>query len=56
MLTPEEHQKFTNAWRALIPYGEGTREATREQIIQAAKQIYKEFPELLKAALKTIEE
>ncbi|MGI5093221.1 hypothetical protein [Treponema socranskii] len=56
VLTPEEHQKFTNAWRALIPYGEGTREATRGQIIQAAKQIYKEFPELLKAALKTIEE
>ena len=53
-LTPEEHQAFTNAWRALIPYGDGTKNVNTEQILEAAKQIYKEFPELLKAALEQL--
>ena len=53
-LTREEHQQFTNAWRALIPYGEGTANATPEQIIEAAKEIYKDYPELLKGALENL--
>ncbi|WP_191018208.1 hypothetical protein [Treponema zioleckii] len=56
VLTPEEHRKFTNAWRALIPYGEGTQSATKPQILEAAKQIYKEFPKLLEAARETLGE
>ena len=56
VLTPEEHQKFTNAWRALIPYGEGTQSATKVLLIEAVKQIYKEFPDLLKVALETLGE
>ena len=48
-LTKAEHQVFTNAWRQLIPYGQGTRNATPQQITNAAKRIYKDFPEILKA-------
>jgi RHS repeat-associated protein len=48
-LTQTEHQAFTNAWRNAIPYGEGTINATREQVMNAAKQIYKEYPEILNA-------
>ena len=48
-LTPAEHQIFTNAWRQLIPYGSGTANATREQIMNAARIIYKDYPDILKA-------
>jgi RHS repeat-associated protein len=48
-LTQTEHQVFTNAWRNAIPYGEGTINATREQVMNAAKQIYKDYPEILNA-------
>jgi len=48
-LTQGEHQIFTNAWRALIPYGEGTQAATVESVLQAAQQIYADFPSLLQA-------
>ncbi|UTY59245.1 RHS repeat-associated core domain-containing protein [Massilia sp. erpn] len=48
-LTEAEHQAFTNAWRKLIPYGEGTANATKDQVESAAKQIYKNYPEILKA-------
>lgn len=44
-----EHQVFTNAWRKAIPYGEGTANATLEQVNNAARQIYKNYPEILKA-------
>jgi hypothetical protein len=47
-LTEAEHQAFTNAWRKLIPYGEGTVDATRKQIEDATREIYKDFPEILK--------
>jgi hypothetical protein len=39
----------TNAWRAKIGYGPGTRAATRETIMQEAANIYKDYPYLLKA-------
>ena len=47
-VTPTEHQAFTNAWRALIPYGpNGTGVATREMVIDAARQVYSSHPEIL---------
>ncbi|WNB17009.1 RHS repeat domain-containing protein [Marivirga arenosa] len=48
-LTKTEHQAFTNAWRKAIPYGNGTINATREQVINTARQIYKDYPEILNA-------
>jgi hypothetical protein len=49
-VTPAEHQVFTNAWRRLIPYGEaGTGAATRESVSQAARQVYADYPEILRA-------
>lgn len=46
---PQEHQIFTNAWRTLIPYGGGTFEATVEDVMQAARTIYANQPQVLKA-------
>jgi hypothetical protein len=49
-VTPDEHQAFTNAWRALIPYGpNGTGAATRETVMDAARQVYASHPEILRA-------
>jgi hypothetical protein len=48
-VTKAEHQAFTNAWRALIPYGQGTANATTQQVLDAAKRIYSGHPELLRA-------
>jgi RHS repeat-associated protein len=47
-LTEAEHQAFTNAWRARIPYGAGTRAADKAEVEKAAKQIYKNYPDILK--------
>jgi hypothetical protein len=54
-VTKAEHEVFTNAWRAHIPYGRGTVEATRAQIRAAAQEIYKNHPALLQSALRTLE-
>jgi RHS repeat-associated protein len=48
-LTKEEHQAFTNAWRAAIPYGRGTAEATKERVLEVAADIYRNHPAILKA-------
>ena len=48
-VTRGEHQVFTNAWRARIPYGAGTRNATAAAVEEAAREIYSEFPEILSA-------
>lgn len=49
-VTKGEHQAFTNAWRAAIPYGaQGTGTATGQQVIEAAKRIYANYPAILKA-------
>jgi hypothetical protein len=48
-VTPAEHQAFTNAWRAAIPYGRGTAAATQEQVLNAARQIYAKYPAILQA-------
>ena len=50
VVTRAEHQVFTNAWREAIPYGpNGTGMATRAQVEGAARQIYREYPEILQA-------
>jgi hypothetical protein len=49
-LTTGEHQAFTNAWRAAIPYGErGTGAATVEWILEEAGRIYADYPAILQA-------
>lgn len=49
VVTRSEHQVFTNAWRRAIPYGAGTRTASRAQIEGTARQIYSDYPEILRA-------
>lgn len=48
-VTPAEHQAFTNAWRRLIPYRQGTADATPQLVRDTARQIYSQYPEILKA-------
>jgi len=53
-VTAAEHQGFTNAWRVAIGHSNSgaattTLNATREQIFQAAREIYKDYPAILKA-------
>jgi RHS repeat-associated protein len=47
-VTKEEHQAFTNAWNAAIPHGT-TSTASYQDIMNAAKEIYANYPEILKA-------
>jgi hypothetical protein len=49
-VTRAEHQVFTNAWRAAIPYGAaGTGAATTEIVLQAARDIYSSYPAIMQA-------
>jgi hypothetical protein len=48
-VTKAEHHVFTSAWRKAIPYGQGTANATQQQIQNTAKQIYKDYPDILNA-------
>lgn len=53
-LTKFEHQVFTNAWRSKIGYAGSksaisTATASRQQVLNAAKEIYKDYPTILKA-------
>ena len=48
-MTPAEHQAFTNAWRGQIEYGAGTANATRESVMRAAQEVYKNYPAILQA-------
>lgn len=48
-VTRQEHQAFTNAWRNKIPYGTGTAASTKASVQQAARNIYKDHPRILKA-------
>ena len=61
VLTPEEHQMFTNLWRTAIEYtnqaeiaATTTLNATPAKIWEAAQYVYKDYPALLNAALHTI--
>ena len=54
VLTKEEHKAFTNAWRKAIPYDKSnailtTSSAKEEDVINAAKDIYRNYPEIFKA-------
>ena len=55
VVTPAEHQKFTNAWRGVIGYigdkGKDiyTNTANKTDIENAAREIYKSAPKILKA-------
>ena len=58
VLTPEEHQVFTNAWRAAIATSNMnnpgwtntfTHNATLEDVKEAARVIYANYPEILEA-------
>lgn len=54
-VTAVEHQKFTNAWRLYFPYGKTDYTALgRDEIWEAAKNIYREYPELLEAVWDTL--
>ena len=48
-VTPAEHQIFTNAWRALVPYGSDYAVLTLEQIWNFAQQVYQNYPAILEA-------
>ena len=59
VLSPEEHQAITNAWRALIPYSNSasnlnTNTATVQDVWNAALQIYSSYPQLLEQARITL--
>ncbi len=45
ILDPKDHQKITNAWRKIIPYGSGT--VGKERIFEAFREVYKDCPEVL---------
>lgn len=54
-LTHAEHQVFTNRWRDFFEYGKTNYKGlSPTQIWKAAKKIYKDYPELLDAAKKTL--
>lgn len=53
-LTPAEHQRFTNAWRAIFKYGMDYSKLSKDDIWKAAQKVYKDYPELLKAAKKVL--
>jgi hypothetical protein len=48
-VTTAEHQVFTNQWRRLIGYGSGTRSANLQSVQDAAREIYRDYPEILSA-------
>lgn len=47
VVTRAEHQVFTNAWRQAIPYG--SRNVTPSMVNNAARTIYRDYPEILQA-------
>ena len=54
VLTKDEHRQFTAAWREAIGYDKSGAEmftsgVEKEQILNVARDIYKDYPELLKA-------
>jgi len=53
-VSPAEHQAFTNAWRAAIPYGTNYATVTAQQLWMHAQRIYADYPALLDAAKTTL--
>jgi len=50
-LSKSQHQVYTKAWRAALPYGNSY---SKMQILGAAVKIYAKSPRLLVSAIKTI--
>jgi len=49
-VTPDEHYHlFTKVWREAIPYGQATKDATRDQVEAVARRIYANYPTILQA-------
>lgn len=46
-VTRTEHQVFTNAWRKAVPYGTDYQTLSPAEIHDAARIIYKEYPDIL---------
>jgi hypothetical protein len=53
-VTKAEHQAFTNPWRQVIPFGTDYSTLSKDYIWEAAQEIYKDAPELMKAAQETV--
>jgi len=49
ILTKELHQQVTNELRSIISYGTGTKNATREEIINMYRNVYKDYPDWVRA-------
>ena len=53
VLTPNEHSSFTRAWSKMIGYRNHKKKLLRtdnvNQIYDAAKEIYRDYPDILKA-------
>jgi RHS repeat-associated protein len=49
VVTKQEHQVFTNAWRKAIPYGTDYSTVPQQQIMSYARDIYANNPAILKA-------
>jgi RHS repeat-associated protein len=49
VLSVKDHQTITNKWRNAISYGKGTIKADKQQVLDTAKGIYKNSPEVFDA-------
>ncbi|WP_369934853.1 RHS repeat domain-containing protein [Xanthomonas tesorieronis] len=49
VVTRDEHKAFSAAWRAAIPTGQGTANATRQDVMNAARRIYANYPAIREA-------
>ncbi len=49
ILTKELHQQVTNELQSIISYGTGTKNATREEIINMYRNVYKDYPDWVRA-------
>ncbi len=49
IVTKAEHQAITNAFREAIPYGSGTAQATKQTVLDTARKVYRDHPEILDA-------
>lgn len=53
-VTKSEHRMFTKAWRDIFNYGMDYSKIGVDDIWEAAQSIYKDYPDLLEAARKTL--
>ena len=53
-VTKAEHQAFTNMWRSAFPYGIDYSKITPDQLLEAAREIYKNYPSILSAVVEAL--